>query len=155
MEPRSFALAEGLVCAIYYKSGGNDSNSKGFSVNSSCVGLLQRFGVLTTVLLQIQLSCFKIAPACSTLLRGWHTETRVRAVTAAVHSPGFSIALCCVSWSDTAHAAGPEAGARSQLCWPPVRLVTPSRGRPCGLLHLRLLSLYLPGGCFFKQCDWS
>lgn len=94
-------FAEGLVHEVCYRSGGNDTKSKGFLFSSGFVGLLQRFGVLTTVLLQIQLRWFKIVPACSTLL--WAGTLRHESIlTVAFHSPCFRRVLCRGRWCGTA-----------------------------------------------------
>lgn len=62
-----------------------------------------------------------------------------------------------MSWSDTVHTGGCEAGAHIQLCWLSCKIGRPEqRGRTCSRLHLEQLQLNLRGGggVFFKQSVW-
>lgn len=63
-----------------------------------------------------------------------------------------------MSWSDTVHTGGCEAGAHIQLCWLSCKIGRPEqRGRTCSRLHLEQLQLNLlgvGGGVFFKQSVW-
>lgn len=146
-------FAEGLVHEVCYRSGGNDTKSKGFLFSSGFVGLLQRFGVLTTVLLQIQLRWFKIVPACSTLL--WAGTLRHESIlTVAFHSPCFRRVLCRGRWCGTALTVPLGLEHVWQCCLSGAVGSCEQRGWAHSSLWVRPLWLCLPRECFFKQCDY-
>lgn len=118
----TFVLAEGLVCEVCYRLRGNGTDSKGFLFGSGFLGLLQRFGALTTVL-----RWFKIVPACSTML--WAGALRRASALTLLHfTARVSGEQWEMMWYSSHGASGAQAHIGSAACLEPLAAVSRGAG---------------------------